>query len=112
MNQSGTTPATDTANTASPATHDAIARRAQQIWENLGRPGDRDVEIWLQAERELEAQPSGRAAQNAPSAETAPAEPTAPAADNAARFAARPLPPASVASAQPRKGRGSKAAPR
>jgi len=32
---------------------DAIARRARQLWDERGRPGDQDVEIWLEAERQL-----------------------------------------------------------
>lgn len=30
-----------------------IHARAQQLWEEAGRPEGRDVEFWLQAEREL-----------------------------------------------------------
>jgi hypothetical protein len=33
--------------------HDEIARRAEDIWNRSGRPSGRDVEFWLQAEREL-----------------------------------------------------------
>lgn len=33
--------------------HDDIARRAQELWEQYGRPQDRDLEIWLEAERQL-----------------------------------------------------------
>jgi hypothetical protein len=33
--------------------HDDIARRAQELWERYGRPHDRDLEIWLEAERQL-----------------------------------------------------------
>jgi hypothetical protein len=32
---------------------DEISRRAQQLWEEYGRPVGRDEEIWLQAERDL-----------------------------------------------------------
>ena len=38
----------------SQATQEEISRRAQEIWETLGRPSDRDMEIWLRAERELQ----------------------------------------------------------
>jgi Protein of unknown function (DUF2934) len=31
-----------------------IARRAQALWEQEGRPDGRDVEFWLRAERELD----------------------------------------------------------
>ena len=34
-------------------THEAIAKRAYEIYEETGRPNGRDVEIWLKAEREL-----------------------------------------------------------
>lgn len=33
--------------------HDDIARRAQELWEQYGRPQERDLEIWLEAERQL-----------------------------------------------------------
>ena len=32
---------------------DEIRVRAREIWEQHGRPSDRDVEFWLQAEAEL-----------------------------------------------------------
>jgi hypothetical protein len=35
------------------AARDDIARLAQQIWEREGRQAGRDLEYWLQAEREL-----------------------------------------------------------
>src|SRR5574337_1183661 len=38
-----------------PATHDAIARLAKQIWEHEGRQTGRDLEYWLEAERQLHA---------------------------------------------------------
>jgi hypothetical protein len=31
-----------------------VRRRAQQIWENEGRPDGKDAQHWAQAERELE----------------------------------------------------------
>jgi hypothetical protein len=31
----------------------AIRARARELWEQHGRPTDRDLEFWLQAEREL-----------------------------------------------------------
>jgi hypothetical protein len=34
-------------------THDEIAQRARQIWQEKGNPGGRDTEIWLEAERQL-----------------------------------------------------------
>ena len=36
-----------------PANRAEIARLAQQIWEREGRQAGRDLEYWLQAEREL-----------------------------------------------------------
>ena len=114
MNYSRTASATDTVNAGSPATRDVIAQRAHQIWEKLGCPADRDVEIWLQAERELKTPGSTPAPEQARLAQNAPAAPlTPPTADNAAHFVSRPLPPTSAASAKPRKeNRGSKATPR
>jgi hypothetical protein len=37
-------------------THDAIAKRAYELYEGSGRPDGRDVEFWLEAERELVTQ--------------------------------------------------------
>ena len=39
--------------TAFKPTHDAIAKRAYEIYEESGYPPGRDVEFWLKAEREL-----------------------------------------------------------
>ena len=36
-------------------TTEAIAKRAYEIYEDSGRPGGRDVEFWLKAEKELYA---------------------------------------------------------
>ena len=36
-------------------TKQAIGARARQIWEQYGRPADRDLEFWLQAESEIKA---------------------------------------------------------
>lgn len=40
---------------ASPAaaTRDEILRRAYEIWENEGHPGNRELENWLQAETDV-----------------------------------------------------------
>ena len=35
---------------------DQLRNRAYQIWERKGRPQGRDLEHWLEAERELEAE--------------------------------------------------------
>lgn len=32
---------------------DRISDQARQLWENYGRPHGRDVEIWLEAERQV-----------------------------------------------------------
>jgi hypothetical protein len=40
-------------NSASSITHENIARRAHQIWEETGRPDGNETIHWLQAEREL-----------------------------------------------------------
>ena len=34
-------------------TTEEIRARARELWELEGRPADRDLDIWLQAEREL-----------------------------------------------------------
>ena len=34
-------------------TKQQISARAREIWEQNGRPADRDVEFWLQAESEI-----------------------------------------------------------
>ena len=34
-------------------THEAIAKRAYELFEDSGRPPGRDVEFWLKAEHEL-----------------------------------------------------------
>ena len=36
--------------------HEAIARRAHQLWEEAGQPDGQDAAHWLQAERELHSQ--------------------------------------------------------
>lgn len=45
--------------TAPTPTNEAIAERARQIWEKEGRPSGRDLEIWLEAERQLQS-PAGK----------------------------------------------------
>ena len=39
----------------SPVSHESIARRAHQIWEDTGRGDGSETENWLQAEKELHA---------------------------------------------------------
>lgn len=48
-------------NANSPA-HDAIARRAYELWEQAGQPAGRDQEFWLRAEAEVTAPPRAAAA--------------------------------------------------
>lgn len=36
-------------------THEEIVRRAQELWREQGRPLNRDLDIWLEAEAELQA---------------------------------------------------------
>ena len=38
-----------------PVTHDEIARRAQELWREQGCPSHCDLDIWLEAEAELQA---------------------------------------------------------
>ncbi len=33
--------------------HEKISQRAHQIWEHAGQPAGREIDHWLQAEREL-----------------------------------------------------------
>lgn len=37
------------------ALHELIAARAQEIWSQAGRPEGQDLEIWLEAEAEIQA---------------------------------------------------------
>jgi Protein of unknown function (DUF2934) len=50
-------------NSPSLITHENIARRAHQIWEETGRVDGNETQHWLQAERELRAhhEPTGEA---------------------------------------------------
>lgn len=45
-------------------TQEEITARARQIWQDRGCPSDRDLEIWVEAERQLS--PSGRASSGLP----------------------------------------------
>jgi hypothetical protein len=40
-------------NEARVPTHEEIAQRARELFEQSGYPADRDVEFWLEAERQL-----------------------------------------------------------
>lgn len=39
-----------------PKRHEAIARRAHELWRQQGEPGGRDLAIWLEAERLIGAE--------------------------------------------------------
>ncbi len=39
-------------------THETVAQRAYQLWQERGCPADCDTEIWLEAERQLSADDS------------------------------------------------------
>lgn len=41
-------------------THDEITRHARELWQDQGCPAGRDTELWLEAERQLQA--GGKAA--------------------------------------------------
>lgn len=41
-------------NSSSPITHEEIAERAHDIWEQSGRPESQETDHWLRAERELQ----------------------------------------------------------
>lgn len=44
------------ADTDNPArTHELIARRAQELWHELGCPENQDLAIWLESEAEIRA---------------------------------------------------------
>lgn len=51
MNPNPTTASSVTSPT--PASADAISRRAYELWEQDGKPDGNDLQHWLQAEREL-----------------------------------------------------------
>ena len=52
------------ASTMDKPTEEQIRRRAQEIWEQAGKPEGRDEEIWHQAERELQQDPSHQTPDN------------------------------------------------
>lgn len=47
---------TATATATPPITHEQIAERARQIWEQHGRPQGEDERNWREAERQLRAE--------------------------------------------------------
>ena len=68
---------TSSARTASAPTptHDEIAQRAREIWNSRGQPAGQDLEIWLEAERQLQASAPAPAA-SAASDDSPAVEPT------------------------------------
>ncbi len=54
--KSPTTPATSTASSLSSLSHSEIANRAYELFLAAGAPHGRDLEHWLEAERELRTQ--------------------------------------------------------
>lgn len=40
-------------NNSSNHSHEEVAKRAEKIWHNYGKPVGRDVEIWHEAERQI-----------------------------------------------------------
>ncbi len=36
-----------------PPTHEEVAQRAHELWEEYGQPSGRDVEIWMEAEKRI-----------------------------------------------------------
>ncbi len=40
--------------------HEEIAKRAREIWEQRGRPAGEDEKIWLEAEEQLTHEPAVR----------------------------------------------------
>jgi hypothetical protein len=43
-------------------THDQISDRAKALWEQKGRPENKDLEIWLEAEAQLRTEFSSQQA--------------------------------------------------
>lgn len=56
-------------------THEKISLKARQLWQNRGCPSDHDTEIWLEAERELNAAPADKTSPGQDSAATDDAAP-------------------------------------
>ncbi|HWL16577.1 MAG TPA: DUF2934 domain-containing protein [Opitutus sp.] len=76
--------------------HEEITKKARELWESYGQPHGRDEEIWLEAERLLQAPETPSPSPLPPATAAAPATPT-------------PLParrPAGAATATPRSARG------
>ena len=74
-----------------PDRHGEIAKRAYSIWELEGRPSGRDLDLWLRAEAEVQAEAAKPApeptieAERAKTKRTAPAKPQRPAARRTGR---------------------------
>lgn len=70
-------PTSPTSAADTPPTQDQIARRAREIWHARGHPLGQDLDIWLEAEREMRRPPpnAGRptaSRQDAPTFESRP----------------------------------------
>jgi hypothetical protein len=52
-----TTPSTTSTTPSWHPTEEQITERARQIWRARGRPPGQDIEIWLEAEQQLRAEP-------------------------------------------------------
>jgi hypothetical protein len=82
-------------------THEEISRRAQELWEQYGRPTGRDEDIWLEAERQLRtttatsSSPAARPAERLNDGTIAPAmkSAAAPAASTPTTISSTPKPP-------------------
>ena len=55
--------------------HGEIAKRAYRIWEIEGRPDGRDLDIWLRAEAEVQAECTRSPEKTSPEAESAEVNP-------------------------------------
>ena len=56
MSRVTTPPAAPTTSSTAKIPHDKIAMRAYEKWCQRGRPQGADVQCWLEAERELQAE--------------------------------------------------------
>jgi hypothetical protein len=76
---------------ASPASADAISRRAYELWEQEGRPEGCDLRHWLQAEQQLSGSSSAAADSKPSNGNHAAATETAPVTARPANTDTRPL---------------------
>jgi hypothetical protein len=73
-------------------THEAIAARARQLWEEAGRPAGRDEEFWLRAEQQLrsESRPLASPPQCLPTIPQSPAHSVPPVIRDVVQVSGRP----------------------